>query len=104
MAHDLQRLRQNDVVERLIGEGIQSLLDVHLNDLNPGFHGFHDIGRVDFEPVPGHLSRFLEVTQQSTVATPQIEDVGTRLHPVGDEFEIRTQSSHAANSAATRRM
>ncbi len=102
VAYHLQGLGQDHIVEGLIGEWGESLIHVHLNDLDAGLQGTHHVVRINFQTIAGHLPGVLQVTQQRAIPTTQVQHPCSGADPVRNDFQIGTQHTHAPISTATR--
>src|SRR5450759_390477 len=89
--HRLQRLRQDHVIERAVGESRQPAFEVALDNVDAVPHARENTLVVDLDAVAGAAALLVKITQQRAVATAQIEDARVRLDPVGDRGKIRTQ-------------
>jgi hypothetical protein len=88
VAHRLQRLRDDHMLEGSVLETGKSALDVHLDHIHPVADTPENAFMVDFDAVATDIARFVQVTQQSAVTATQVENVLARRNPVGDHRKV----------------
>jgi len=76
------------MVEGLVGELVETLFEVALDDVDAVADGGEDVGVVDLDALALDAARLDQVAQQGAVAAAKIEHAVARLDPGGDKVEI----------------
>ena len=88
LAGRLQRLRQDHVIEGIVGIIGKVGVGVALNDRQPFGDAIVDAALRYFDAAAVDLARFGEQAQQGAVAAADIEDARARLDHFGDAHKV----------------
>src|SRR5262249_15138205 len=84
VADGLERFREDDVVEGVVGERCQALLEVELKDVDVVLDALEHFRVRDLDAVAGRLALLPQVLQQLSVAAAEVEDARALRDPAGD--------------------